>query len=96
MKKSFVISQQYLLLPIKAQEETRQVAFYCEGKKILEFAVPVSDCGAAGDKAGKQAYAFNYYAPIPMRHQMAEYELGACGKPGSAPLGAKGDGSSAG
>ena len=35
MKKSFVISQQYLLLPIKAQEETRQVAFYCEGKKIL-------------------------------------------------------------
>lgn len=72
MKKSFVISQQYLLLPIKAQEETRQVAFYCEGKKILEFAVPVSDCGAAGDKAGKQAYAFNYYAPIPMREWMGK------------------------
>lgn len=39
MKKSFVISQQYLLLPIKAQEETRQVAFIVREKRFsnLQF-----------------------------------------------------------
>lgn len=76
MKKSFVISQRYLLLPIKAQEETRLVAFYCGEKKVLELAVPVCACAATGeamgDQAEKQAYAFNYYAPIPMREWMGK------------------------
>lgn len=61
MKKSFFISQQYLLLPIKTEEEIRIVAFYEGEKKILQLEVPVGS-----PATDKEAYAFHFYAPIPV------------------------------
>lgn len=61
MKKRFFISHQYLLLPIKAEGEIRIAAFYQGEKKVLQLEVPVSDSAV-----NREAYAFNYYAPVPM------------------------------
>lgn len=70
MKKSILISQEYLLIPIKAEAETRLVSFYDGETKFLELAVPVSVFAAGAydgpGKAAKEAYAFNFYASIPV------------------------------
>jgi len=60
MKKSVLITRKYLLLPVKAEEENKIIAFYHGDKKILQLEVPVRVSGE------KEAYAFHFYAPIPM------------------------------
>ncbi len=68
MKKSVLITQKYLLLPIKMEEENKILAFYQGDEKILQLEVPVSASGESADQgaAEKRAYEFNFYAPIPM------------------------------
>lgn len=58
MEKKITISQKYLLIPVKAENELKIVSFYVDNEKIYEFAIPI------GESNGM--YDFHYYAALPV------------------------------
>lgn len=65
MIKKIKVCCDYLLIPVRAEEETKVISIYVGGSKKYEFAVPV------GKNDG--VYAFHYYAPVPMAEQRGKY-----------------------
>lgn len=65
MKKSFLISNQYMLIPVSAEKETKVISFFCDGIKIYEFAVPVN-------QEEGEFYSFNYFAPLSMKEYVGK------------------------
>lgn len=56
MKKTFTIRKKYVLIPVCTECGLSEVAFWVEGKKVYQFAIPVGE--------DKRPYAFQFYAPL--------------------------------
>ncbi len=58
MNKKIMVSRNYLLIPVRVEEEVRKLSIFNEDKKIYEFMIPI------GKNDG--SYGFHYYAAIPV------------------------------
>lgn len=58
MKKEVTVSENYLLIPVRLEEETQEISIWSEEGKIYEFTVPV--------RKGCDVYGFHYYAAVPV------------------------------
>ena len=64
MKKTFLVSKKYMLVPISAESELATVVFYAEGKKVYQFAIHVGE--------DKKPYDLSYYAPLKLEEYMGK------------------------
>lgn len=58
MKKEFMIQNRYLLIPVKNGQPTSTVSFFCEGKKIYEFEIPMAQ--------EDETYGYDVQSPLPV------------------------------
>ncbi len=58
MVKEITVCSDYLLIPVRTEEENKKLSIYEGETKLYEFAVPVGE--------GGESYAFHYYAAVPV------------------------------
>ncbi len=58
MKKKITVNKNYLLLPVRVEEETKEVSIWSGEEKIFELTVPI--------KRDENIYGFHYYAAVPI------------------------------
>ena len=58
MNKEITVNRNYLLFPVRTEEEVRKLSVFDADKKIYEFMVPVKEVDGS--------YGFHYYAAIPV------------------------------
>ncbi len=58
MVKEIKICSNYLLIPVRTEEENKRLFIYDGEERIYEFAVPIGECDGN--------YAFHYYAAVPV------------------------------